>query len=81
MSESLLPCPTCSSHSVVKNGSTRHGKQNHLCKDCDRQFLENPQWRMIFEETRSLINQLLQELIPLAGIARAQEISERKYKL
>ncbi len=22
MSESLLPCPTCSSHSVVKNGSS-----------------------------------------------------------
>ena len=77
MSESLLPCPTCSSHSVVKNGSTRHGKQNHLCKDCGRQFVENTQWRMISFENRSLIYRLLQELIPLAGIAHVQQISER----
>jgi len=27
---------------VVKNGFIHNGKQNHLCKDCGRQFVKNP---------------------------------------
>ncbi|WP_406603405.1 IS1/IS1595 family N-terminal zinc-binding domain-containing protein [Neolewinella aurantiaca] len=26
---------------VVKNGKTYYGKQNHKCKDCNRQFVTN----------------------------------------
>jgi hypothetical protein len=37
--------------SVVKNGSTRHGKQNYKCRDCGRQFVENPQWQTVSERT------------------------------
>src|SRR5215831_12555163 len=31
-------CPACGSTRYKKNGHTRHGKQNHLCKNCERQF-------------------------------------------
>lgn len=31
-------CPKCKSLSIKRNGYTRHGKQNHRCLDCGRQF-------------------------------------------
>lgn len=31
-------CPKCSSKAFKRNGYTRHGKQNHRCLDCGRQF-------------------------------------------
>ena len=76
MSESALFCPTCGFQAIVKNGQTRHGKQNYKCNDCGRQFVENPQWRRIPEETKVLIDRLLLEKIPLAGIARVLKVSE-----
>lgn len=33
-----LFCPQCGSKSFKRNGYTRHGKQNHRCFDCGRQF-------------------------------------------
>lgn len=35
-------CPTCVSKAIKKNGYTRHGKQNHRCLDCGRQFSLEP---------------------------------------
>lgn len=37
-----LSCPTCGSQAFKKNGYTRHGKQNHRCLDCGRQFSHEP---------------------------------------
>lgn len=31
-------CPKCDSKAFKRNGFTRHGKQNHRCLDCGRQF-------------------------------------------
>src|SRR5919197_1450298 len=31
-------CRGCGSQGKKKNGHTRHGKQNHQCKACERQF-------------------------------------------
>ena len=76
MSTALPACPSCQFEDVVKNGRTRHNKQNYKCCDCGRQFIENPQWRMISEETKGIIDRLLLEKLPLAGIARALHISE-----
>lgn len=70
-----MTCPTCGSHDISKNGMTRRGKQNHKCRDCGRQFVENPQWQPKDKDTLSLINLLLLEKIPLAGIARATGVS------
>ena len=62
MSESSPSCPSCQSVSVVKNGRTRHGKQNYKCRDCGRQFVENPQWQRVSEriqDTYDLLERLL----------------------
>ena len=70
-----LTCPTCGSHDIKKNGLTRRAKQNHKCKDCGRQFVEDPQWQPIPKASKAIIDRLLLEKIPLAGIARVLEIS------
>ena len=76
VSSALPNCPNCDSASVVKNGFIHNGKQNHLCKDCGRQFVKDPQNKVISDETKALIDKLLLEKIPLAGIARVVEVSE-----
>lgn len=35
-------CPQCNSKAFKRNGYTRHGKQNHRCLDCGRQFSLEP---------------------------------------
>lgn len=35
-------CPQCKSKAYKRNGYTRHGKQNHRCLDCGRQFSLEP---------------------------------------
>ena len=37
-----MECPECQSTHIRKNGK-RRGKQNHICVDCGRQFVEAPQ--------------------------------------
>jgi len=69
-------CPECGSDHVVKNGRIHNGKQNHRCRSCGRQFVENPEQKRISEETKVLIDKLLLEKIPLAGIARVCDVSE-----
>jgi insertion element IS1 protein InsB len=71
-----LICPTCGSDDVMKNGTTRRGKQNYKCRDCGRQFVENPQWKPIDPDCKATIDRLLLEKIPLAGIARVMQLSE-----
>jgi transposase-like protein len=76
MSDHFLSCPNCGSQRVVKNGKIHHGKQNHKCQDCGRQFVQNPQNKVISDDTKHLIDKLLLEKLPLAGIARVAEVSE-----
>src|SRR6266446_75058 len=68
-------CPACRSSRYKKNGHTRHGKQNHQCKMCGRQFTANPLDRSIAHEQRLRIEQLLRERISLRGICRAVGVS------
>jgi insertion element IS1 protein InsB len=71
-----ISCPSCESKQIVKNGKIHNGKQNYKCRECDRQFVENPQQKIISQATKDLIDKLLLEKIPLAGIARVTEVSE-----
>ena len=71
-----MTCPTCGSHDISKNGMTRRGKQNYKCRDCGRQFVEDPQWKPKNRNEQTLVDLLLLEKIPLAGIARATGVSE-----
>lgn len=71
-------CPRCDSVHTVKNGVRKNGKQNNICLLCERQFVENPLCHYrIAEETRALVDRLLLEKIPLAGITRAAQVSGR----
>lgn len=66
----------CDSTHTVKNGKIHNGKQNFKCRECGRQFAQDPQNRLIDEATKTLIDKLLLEKIPLAGIARVTGVSE-----
>ena len=72
-----MNCPKCVSEQIIKNGSIHNGKQKYMCKACGRQFVQDPQHRVISDETKSLIDKLLLEKLPLAGIARVTGVSER----
>lgn len=69
-------CPNCESKRIVKNGKIHNGKQNYKCKDCGRQFVEDPQQKRIGDDTKALIDALLLERISMAGIARVAKVSE-----
>ena len=61
---------------MVKNGHIHNGKQNYKCKVCGRQFVEDPQQKLISQQTKDLVDKLLLEKLPLAGIARVYDVSE-----
>ncbi len=72
----MLNCPSCESEAVVKNGRIHNGKQNYKCQACGRQFVQDPQNKRIAQQTKDLIDKLMLEKIPLAGIARVCNVSE-----
>ena len=76
MPASLPTCPACDSTRIVKNGKIHNGKQNYKCRHCGRQFVQDPQNKTIDSATKTLIDKLLLEKIPLAGIARVAGVSE-----
>ena len=68
-------CPACGSKRYKKNGHTRHGKQNHQCKACERQFGATAEDHLISEAQRTMVEHLLCERISLRGICRAVGVS------
>lgn len=69
-------CPSCGSDAFKKNGINQHGDQNHKCLVCDRQFVLDPQNKIITDETKGLIRRLLLEKLSLRGICRAAQVSQ-----
>jgi len=70
-------CPACNSENTIRNGSIHNGKPGFRCRQCGKQFVEHPENRIISQEIRKLVDRLLLEKIPLAGIARTAGVSER----
>lgn len=68
-------CPNCGSTRYKKNGHTRHSKQNHLCKNCERQFSAGAEHHTISQERRTVVANLLRERLSLRGICRAVGVS------
>ena len=68
-------CPKCGSHNIRKNGHIHNGKQNHQCKDCGRQFVQNSCKKYISKSIKGWIDKLLLERVSLAGICRVFEVS------
>lgn len=68
-------CPSCHSYNVIKNGSIHNGKPKSQCKDCKRQFVDNPNNIVVSLQIKQLIDKLLRERISLRGIARVTGVS------
>lgn len=71
-----MHCPSCDSENIVKNGSIHNGTAKFSCKNCGRQFVENPEKKIISREQWNLVDKLLLEKIPIAGIQRVTGISK-----
>jgi transposase-like protein len=72
-----MNCPRCGGFSIVKTGCNGAGTRKFLCKACGRQCVEKPKNSPITGETKTWIDKLLLERIPLAGIARVTGVSAR----
>lgn len=70
-----IACPHCQSLAARKNGSIHNGKQKYQCLSCLRQFVENPQNKVIPPETRERIKRSLLERVSLEGICRIFDVS------
>ena len=70
-----MKCSKCQSENVKKNGHIHNGKQNYRCNDCGRQFVENPENKVISSDQRRLIKKLLLERLSLRGICRVMGVS------
>ncbi len=68
-------CPDCSDEPMVKNGHIHNGRQRHVCRGCGRQFVLDPQFRKIDDETRGLSDRLLLERVSMEGICRVTGVS------
>ena len=71
-----MECPECGSKNTIKNGSVR-GKAKRQCKNCNREFVVNAIKKSIGKETWDLVDKLLLEKIPIAGISRVTGVSEQ----
>lgn len=70
----MLIYPNCTSGKTTKNGKTYYGKQNHFCKDCNRQFVANNQ-HTITEDRKQDVSAFLVERSSLRGIRHAVDVS------
>lgn len=73
--EPIPACPRCHAAHVVRNGKTKAGSPNFLCRGCDRRFVPNPKRTPITEERRGLVRRLLLERLSLRAIARVTGVS------
>jgi len=65
-----MECPKCHSRHVRKNGHKR-GKQNHICVDCQHQFVLEPKpHRGYSEETKRLCLKMYLNGMGFRGIER-----------
>jgi hypothetical protein len=69
-----MKCPECDSQHIRKNG-IRRGKQNHLCVNCGRQFVENPKtYRGYSDDVRRICLRMYVNGMGLRAISRVTGI-------
>lgn len=69
-----MECPECQSTHIRKNGK-RRGKQNHICVQCGRQFVENPQThRGYSDEVRQECLRMYVNKSPFRAIERVKGV-------
>ena len=72
------PCPRCGSTVVLLNGVGRGGTQNHMCRDCGRQFVLAPRRGPVGDEKRRLVERMLLERLGIRAIARVTRLSRSR---
>lgn len=70
-----ISCPNCHSCTIRKNGSIHTGKQKYECLSCRKQFIENPQNKIISDDNRERIRRSLLERVSLEGVCRIFDVS------
>ncbi len=60
-------CPRCGGSVVWKNGTSRAGKQQYRCRDCDRVFVVSP---YIDQTIVEIADRMLLAEFPVPDIAR-----------
>jgi transposase-like protein len=69
-----MECPECHSTHIRKNGHKR-GKQNHICVDCQRQFVLDPKpHRGYSDDTKRLCLKMYLNGMGFRGIERVTEV-------
>jgi len=68
-------CPVCGSTRPQKHGQTRHGKQQHLGKKCERPLSAGAANRLVAAERRAEMAHLWRERLSLRGMCRAVGVS------
>lgn len=69
-----MKCPRCGSLQIRKNGH-RSGKQNYLCKNCNRQFVESYSQRGYSDDVKQICLKMHQNGLGFREIERLTGIS------
>ena len=72
-----INCPHCQSSKVVKNGKKKNGRQNLLCRSCNKQFLSQYQNRGADPAIKQLVIRLLERNNGIRDIENVLHISRR----
>ena len=70
-----MKCPKCNSGNIRKNGHIHTGKQNHRCRDCGRQFVQDIEKKTVSAFEKNITEKLLIGRISLRGICRVMNVS------
>jgi transposase-like protein len=69
-------CPRCNFDRTIKNSNFHNGKQKSNCKNCGRQFVENPTNKVISQKEWDFVDNLFMENLSASGISGVTGISE-----
>lgn len=68
-------CPHCHSKNIIKNGHTKTQKQQYLCKNCHKRFLDFYTYQAYLPRINQKIVQLTKEGLGIRSISRVLKIS------
>ncbi|WP_449387859.1 IS1 family transposase [Chryseobacterium lineare] len=68
-------CKNCFSYNIIKNGTTKTGKQQYFCKNCHKRFLPFYSYKAYEKHINSQIIRLTKEGLGIRSISRILYIS------
>jgi insertion element IS1 protein InsB len=68
-------CKSCYSKNIIKNGNTKTKKQQYICKNCKKRFIEFYSYKAYHKNINSKIIQLTKEGLGIRSTARVLNIS------